>query len=235
MQGEPRSAAPDAALVRRFAAVVRRLKAEATSPAHDVRQFLLRVLGGEIGVVPPEPLPGAPAELALPAASVLGVLQYDAECLAILARFPPGEHEQILSVALRVIPRVPPATALAHRSWIMAMVDAVRGFGVRDRLGPFVRSLQTAGHFELVEAIRGSHAAEHIGAADRWLLDAQAACWAGAYDALRELLDQSPADGAGGDAELLAAIAHGVAGEAEAGLAALEAVRARGGGALRDV
>ena len=236
MQGEPRSDAADAALVRRFAAAVRRVAAGHASPANGVRHLLLGALVGEIGAVPPEPLPGTPAELALPSAGVLGVLQYDAECLAILVRFPPDDHEQLLSVALRVIPRVRPATALAHRSWIVAMVEALRGFGLRDRLGPFVRSLQTAGHFELVEAIRRSDAGARLGAADRWLLDARDACWRGAYDALRAHLAGPPADDAVvAEAGLLAAIARGAAGETESAVGALEAVRAHGTPAMRDV
>ena len=234
MNGERRSDARDAALVRRFATAVRRVAAEPASPAKDARQLVLRVLAGEIGAVPPEPLSGAPANVALPAAGVLGVLQYDAESLAILVRFPPaGQHA--VSIAPRVIPRVPAATALAHRSWILGLADALAGPG-GDRLGPFVRALQTAGHFELVDAIRGSHAGERLGSTDRWLLDARAACWAGAYDVLRAHLEGAPADRAGaGDVALLAAIARGVAGDTGAALVALAAVRMRGSPALCDV
>jgi tetratricopeptide (TPR) repeat protein len=236
MPGEPRAPATDAAPIARLAAAVRRAAPEPASRGNDARRLVLAALGGDIGAVPAEPLPGAPANLALPVAGILAALQYDPESLAILVRFVPAAHEQLLSVALRVVPRVPPAAALAHRAWILAMVDALQGFGLRDRLGPFLRALQRAGHFELVAAIRDSDAGERIAAADRWLLDAETACWCGDYDALRAHLDRAPADhGIAADVELLSAIARGMCGDTDAALAAFETLRSRGSPAMRDV
>ena len=225
-------------MVERFAALCRRAAAEPPSLAAEVRRRLLDVLGGEIGALPLAALADAPADVALPAAGMLAVLQYDAESLAILARFPPAAHEEILTVALRVVPRIAPATVLAHRRWIMELVDALLTFGLTDRLPPFLHSLQAAGHFEIVEAIRGSSAGRPLNAADAWLLDADAACWKGDYEALRRLLNERPAGGAAAaEAELLAAIARGVGGATDDALAALDALRAAAhtGHALRDI
>lgn len=218
-------------MVQRYAAAVSR-----AAPGGDARRLALAALGGQIGAVPPDPLPGAPAPEALPAAAVLGVLQYDAESLAILARFPPAAHEQILSIALRVVPRVPPPLALAQRDWILAMVEAMRGFGLNDRFGPFVRSLQQNGHFELAAAIRAADGGARLGATDGWLLDARAACWAGEYQALREQLAAAPDDPSiAGEVALLGAVVRGAAGELEVAIAELDAIRAQGVPALRDL
>ncbi len=234
MQGEPRSAARDAALARRFAAAVRHVAAQPASPTNDVRRVALGALCGEIGAVPAEPFPGIPSDVALSAAGVLGVLQYDVESFAVLVRFPPDART--LSLALRVIPRLPRTTALAHRSWILAMVGALGRCDARDRLGSFVRALQRAGHLELVETIRGSGAAEHIGPVDRWVLDAETACWAGAYDALREHVEEAPSDEAiADDVGLFAAITHAAAGDTRRAFAAAAAMCARGTPQLRDV
>lgn len=236
MRTQPRSDGRHTGLVRRFAPVLRGMVTEPASPADEARQLLLRVLRGEIGAVPPEPLVGAPASVALPAAGVLGVLQYEAESLAILVRFRPAAHGEIVSTALRVIPRVSPATALAHRTWVMAMVDALCRGRHRDLLGPFVRSLQGAGHFEIVDAIRRSDAGAHLGAADRRLLDARAAWWRGAYDDLRALCERPPTDRTvAAEADLLAAIACGAAGRIDAGLAALEVIHGQDDPQLRDL
>lgn len=226
-----------AELVRRLGAALRGTSAgEPASPADDARRLLIGALCGEIGAVPPEPLVGASADLALPVAAALGVLQYEAEALAILVRIPPAAHEEIVSVALRVVPRVAPAAALAHRDWILAMVDAGQRLRHGEQLGRFVRALQDAGHFELVDAIRNSAAGDRFGLADRWLLDARAACWRGAYADVRALLATAPADGAvAADAALLTAIADGAEGRFDDALAALESVHAHGDPQRRDV
>ncbi len=236
MRTQPASDARHRDLVQRLAAALRGAMPAPASPSDEARRLLLRALRGEIGAVPAEPLVGASANVAVPAAGALGVLRYEAESLAILARFPPADHEQIVSVALRVIPRVPPATALAHRAWVMATVDALRGFGHREQLGAFVRSLQGGGHFELVDAIRRSDAGERLTAADRWLLDARAACWSAAYDDLRALFQKAPDDRTvAAEGDLLSAIACGAADRIDAALTALEVIQNHGDPQLRDV
>ena len=228
MGGEATSLDQAAAVVRRYAAAVRGDTPAPHSPHGEARRRILACLEGRIGALPPAPFSGAPPDAAIPAAGVLAVLQYDPECLATLVEFEPAEHRELLSVALRVLPRVSPPALLAHRAWVMRLVAALLDSGMADRFAPFLLALHGAGHLALVAAIRGATDAARLPPADRWRLDASDACWRGDYDALRRALADRPAadDATRVAGDLLAAIASGADNAGDDAIAALDAVRA---------
>ena len=138
----------------------------------------------------------APPEIALPAAGVLAALQYDAKCLGILARFAPAAHEEILSIAMRVVPRITPGDRAGAPP-----VDNGPGRGVarlQARRAPGAVSSRASRRrpLEIVaEAIRGGKAGGQLHAADTWWLDAEADCWTGDYAGLRDRLAERPFGG----------------------------------------
>lgn len=215
----------------RFAATVRRAAEEPPSTARDVRAALLMPFEGRICALRLETLADASPEVSIPAAGILALLEHYDECFTVLRRLAPTQHDEILAIALRVLPRLPPPVLSAHRAWIVQLITALLRSGLATRFPSFVRALHSRGHFELVDAIRSSAAGTYLRPDDELLLDATEACWAGRSHDARQLLAARPliGDAARLEADLLSAIARGARDPAGETVAALDTVRATPG------
>jgi tetratricopeptide (TPR) repeat protein len=225
---DPAAAADGATIAERFIAVRRRTADEPPSAARDARRMLLDALDGHVGELSLESLADASAAVRIPAAGVLALLEQHRESFALLARHRPADEGDLIAVALRVLPRLPPALLSEHRAWVSQFVAVLLRGGSAARFPSFVRALHRRGHFELVSAIRGSIAKARLGPDDELILDATEACWAGRYDAVLERLAERPKldDATRHEADLLAAIARGAQNPAGDAIATLDGVRA---------